>query len=160
IFHSARMPILHDVQLQVREPYMLGEEELARVYQEEGEEAVLRDAQGRIEQIWVRWREVSDFLSSNNRDRHFVVDRQSGEIRFGDGTQGRIPTVGANNVRLGRYQTGGGAFGNKPAGRITQLRTSVPYVDSVVNLEPALGGQNVEDWDEVRERGARGLRHR
>jgi hypothetical protein len=162
IFHSARVPLLHDVQLEVREPDVPGEEELARMYQEEGEDAVtmIRDAQGRLEQIWVRWHEVSDFLSSSNRDRHFTVDRQSGAIRFGDGTQGRIPTVGANNVRLRRYQTGGGAFGNKPAGSITQLRTSVPYVDSVVNLEPALGGQDIEDWDAVRERGARWLRHR
>jgi predicted phage baseplate assembly protein len=43
---------------------------------------------------------------------------------------------------------------------ITQLRTSVPYVDSVTNLEPATGGQNIEDWDLLRERGARYLRHR
>jgi len=162
IFQSARVPLLHDVQLEVREPDMPGEEELARVYQEEGEDAVttIRDAQGRLEQIWVRWHEVNDFLSSSHRDRHFTADRQSGAIRFGDSTQGRIPAVGANNVRLRRYQTGGGAFGNKPAGSITQLRTSVPYVDSVVNLEPALGGQDVEDWDAVRERGGRWLRHR
>jgi predicted phage baseplate assembly protein len=118
------------------------------------------DAQGRLEQLWVRWHEVSDFLSSSPRDRHFTVDRESGAVRFGDSTQGRIPAVGANNIRLRRYQTGGGAFGNKPAGTITQLRTSVPYVDSVINLEPALGGQDVEDWEAVRERGARWLRHR
>ena len=162
IFHSARVPLLHDVQLEVREPDVPGEEELARICREEGEDAVtmIRDAQGRLEQIWVRWHEVSDFLASSHSDRHYTVDRQSGEIRFGDSTQGCIPAVGANNVRLRRYQTGGGAFGNKPAGSITQLRTSVPYVDSVINLEPALGGQDVEDWDAVRERGARWLRHR
>jgi len=161
-FHSARVPILHDVQLEVREPDMPAEEERARLEQEEGEDPVTIswDAQGRPEQIWVRWHEVNDFLSSSSRDRHFTVDRQSGEIRFGDGTQGRLPAAGANNVRLHRYQTGRGALGNKPAKSITQLRTSVPYVDSVVNLEPALGGQNVEDWDAVRERGARRLRHR
>ena len=36
------------------------------MHREEGEDAVtmIRDAQGRIEQIWVRWHEVSDFLSS------------------------------------------------------------------------------------------------
>jgi hypothetical protein len=162
VFHSTRVPILHDVQLEVREPGVSAEEEPARVYQEEGEDAGTRsrDAQGRMEQIWVRWHEVRDFLSSSSHDRHFVVDRQSGAIRFGDGRQGRIPAIGANNVRLRRYQTGGGAFGNKPAGSITQLRTSVRYVDSVINLEPAVGGQNVEDWEAVRERGARWLRHR
>lgn len=162
IFRSARVPVLPHLQLEVREPDMPAHEELVRIYQQEGEDAVttVRDSQGKIEQIWVRWHEVDAFLSSSNRDRHFVVDRQSGEIRFGNGTKGLIPAVGANNVRLHRYQTGGGIFGNKPAMSITQLRTSVPYVDSVVNLEPALGGQNVEDWDSLRERGACWLRHR
>ena len=162
IFHSARVPILHNVQLEVREPDIPTDEELARISQQEGEDAVtmIRDAQGQIEQIWVRWHEVGDFLSSGNRDRHFVVNRQTGEIRFGDGTKGLIPPVAANNVRLRRYQTGGGTSGNKPVGSISQLRTSVLYVDSVVNLEPAVGGQDIEDWDSLRERGSRWLRHR
>jgi hypothetical protein len=161
-FRSARVPILHDLQLEVREPDLPSKEELARVTREEGEEAVttIHDTLGRLEQIWVRWHEVPDFLTSSNRDRHFLVDRQSGEIHFGDGTRGLIPPVGVNNIRLRRYQTGGGAFGNQPAGSITQLRTSVPYVDAVVNLEPALGGHNGEGWESIRERGARWLRHR
>jgi predicted phage baseplate assembly protein len=162
LFRSARTPILHDLQLEVREPDLPAAEELTRLYQEEGDDAVTvsRNAQGEPEQIWVRWHEVGDFLSSTNRDRHFVVDRQTGDIRFGDSTKGLIPSVGTNNIRLCRYQTGGGAFGNKPAGRIAQLRTSVPYVDAVRNLEPALGGQDIEEWDAVRQRGASGLRHR
>jgi predicted phage baseplate assembly protein len=89
-----------------------------------------------------------------------VVDRQRGEVRFGDGIKGRIPPVAANNIRLRKYQTGGGLLGNKPAGSITQLRTSVAYVSSVANLEPAFGGQDIEDWDSVSERGSRWLRHR
>jgi Baseplate J-like protein len=162
IVRAARVPILRDVQLEVQEPDMPAGEELAWVYREEGEDAltIIREPQGRIQKIWVRWHEVNDFLSSSNRDRHFTVDRQSGEICFGDGRKGLIPAVGANNVRLRTYQTGGGAFGNKPARSITQLRTSVPYVDSVTNLDPALGGQDIEDWDSVRERGAHWLRHR
>jgi predicted phage baseplate assembly protein len=156
------VPILHDLQLEVREPDIPSAEELARVLQEEGEDAMtkIHDALGRLEQIWIRWHEVADFLTSSNRDRHFLVDRQSGEIRFGDGTQGLIPAVGVNNIRLRRYQTGGGTFGNRPARSITQLRTSVPYVDAVVNLEPALGGHDAEGWESIRERGARWLRHR
>ncbi|MCP4119846.1 MAG: putative baseplate assembly protein [Desulfobacteraceae bacterium] len=168
-FRSSRVPILQDVHLQVREPDMPpGEEletpgeELERILEQDGMEAVetIRNAQGEIEKIWIRWQEVNDFISSGNRDRHFVVDRQSGEICFGDGQRGLIPPPGVNNVRLRRYRTGGGSFGDKPAESITQLRTSVPYVDSVVNLEPALGGQDIEDWNSVRERGSRWLRHR
>jgi hypothetical protein len=161
-FHASRVPILDDVQLLVREPEIPPQDEVSRIYDQEGPDAldITRNSLGEIEKIWVRWHEVDDFISSGNRDRHFVVDRLSGEIQFGDGKQGQIPPSGLNNMRLRRYRTGGGAFGNKPPGSITQLRASVPYVDSVVNLEPAGGGQDIEDWESVRARGSRWLRHR
>ena len=43
---------------------------------------------------------------------------------------------------------------------IEQLRTTVLYVDKVTNLEAAFGGQNLEDWQSLCERGSRWLRHR
>ena len=161
-FRAARAPVLRDLRLEVQEPDMPGTEELTRIREAEGDDAVttIADAQGRVEQIWVRWHEVEDWLSSTHEDRHFVVDRETGEIMFGDGRKGRIPPAGTNNVRLRRYQTGGGAAGNKPRGTIEQLRTTVPYVDRVTNLEAAVGGQNLEDWDSLCERGSRWLRHR
>jgi predicted phage baseplate assembly protein len=141
---------------------MPSEDELKRIYDQEGRDAleISRNLQGEIEKIRIRWHKVNDFVSSDNRDRHFVVDRQRGEIRFGDGQRGMIAPSGLNNVWLRSYRTGGGALGNKPAGSITQLRSSVPYVDSVVNPEPALGGQDMEDWDSVAARGGSMLRHR
>jgi hypothetical protein len=161
-FRSARTPVLRDLHLEVQEPDMPGAEELARIRATEGAAAVttVLDAQGRVEQIWVRWHEVADWLSSTHGDRHFVVDRETGEIMFGDGRKGRIPPAGTNNIRLRRYQTGGGAGGNVPDGTIEQLRTTVPYVDRVTNLEAAAGGQNLEDWESLCERGSRWLRHR
>jgi hypothetical protein len=161
-FYSARRPILRELRLEVGEPDMPEAVELQGIRATEGEDAVtiVRDVQGRVEHVWVRWHEVENWLSSTHRDRHFVVNRETGEIMFGDGKRGRIPPAGTNNVRLKLYQTGGGAAGNKAAGTIVQLRTTVPYVDSVNNLEPASGGQDMEDWDSLRERGSRWLRHR
>lgn len=161
-FRSARIPILGDLQLEIREPDLPGEQALRTIRQEEGEDAVrvTRNARGVVEEVWIRWHEVADFLSSNGDERHFVVNRLTGEIRFGDGIRGLIPPMGSNNVRLRQYQTGGGTRANQPADSITQLRTAVPFVDSVTNLEPASGGQDVEDWDSLRERGPRWLRHR
>jgi hypothetical protein len=161
-FRSARQPILRELQLEVREPDMPDVEEQERIRKCEGNDAItsVSDSQGRIEQIWVRWHAVDDWLSSTHRDRHFVVNRETGEIIFGDGTKGQIPPAGANNIRLRRYQTGGGSSGNKAPRTIVQLRTTVPYVDNVSNLEAASGGQDIEDWDSLRERGSRWLRHR
>src|SRR5262249_5749017 len=86
--------------------------------------------------------------------------RETGEIIFGDGRKGRIPPGGTNNLLLRQYQTGGGGAGNKGAGTIVQLRTTMPYVDSENNLEAASGDQDLEDVDSLRERGSRWLRNR
>lgn len=162
VFRSARRPLLQNLELEIIEPAMPSEEELETIRKHEDDDVltVIRDRQGNIEEIRVRWHEVDDFLSSGNNDRYFVANRQKGEILFGDGTKGLIPPPGANNVRLRRYKTGGGSYGNKPAGCIKQLRNSVLYVDSVANLEAGGGGQDIEDWDLVRSRGASLLRHR
>lgn len=162
IFYAARTPILDNPLLEVREPQLPAEAELSRIHREEGKDAVtiIRDAQGQIEEIWVRWHEVNDFLMSNSCDRHFVVERLSGEIRFGDGLKGMLPPLGANNIRLRAYKTGGGTPGNKPVKSISQLRASLPLVASVVNYEAAYGGQDIEDWNSVYNRGSVYLRHR
>jgi hypothetical protein len=52
------------------------------------------------------WEEVADFGRSGPDDRHFVVDRDCGRIRFGDGSSGRRPPAGAR-FRVA-YRTGGG----------------------------------------------------
>lgn len=160
-FRSARVPILGGLQLEVREPSMPAEEELSRIYRDEGRDAItVKRLQGLTQEIWVRWHEVIDFSSSGGHDRHFVVDRLTGEIRFGNGLWGLIPPSGANNIRLRSYQTGGGSRGNVPAQSVMQLRTTVPFVGSVANLEAASGGQDIEEWNSVRERGSCRLRHR
>ncbi len=160
-FYATRTPILGKLMLEVREPQLPTEEELDRILEKEGDEVVenIKNSQKEGE-TWVRWHEVSDFLESGHSDRHFVVERLSGEIRFGNGTKGMLPPLGANNIRLRVYKTGGGTLGNKPVNSITQLRTSLPLVASVLNHEPAEGGQDIEDWDSVYVRGSSYLRHR
>jgi len=135
-FHTARTPVLSELHLEVREEERVGDGP------------------------WVPWQEVDSWSSSTHEDRHFVVNRETGEITFGDNVNGRVPPRGTNNVQLRRYQTGGGVAGNQPPGTIGQLRTTVPYVDAVKNLEAAVGGQDWEDWESLAERGSRSLRHR
>ncbi|HZM81074.1 MAG TPA: putative baseplate assembly protein, partial [Candidatus Limnocylindrales bacterium] len=65
---------------------------------------------------WQPWTEVGSLACSGPNDRHFVIDRSAGEIRFGpavrepDGTlryYGAVP-VGGSQVRIPLYRTGGG----------------------------------------------------
>ena len=161
-FRTARAPILTEVQLEVRELDAPGPRDAVVVRAAGTVDMVTRSSETRApgDGVWVRWQEVGDWLSSTHEDRHFLVNRETGEIAFGDNLHGRIPPRGTNNVRVRRYQTGGGAGGNRPAGAIAQLRTTVPYVDAALNLEPAVGGQDPEGWEALGERGSRWLRHR
>lgn len=107
----------------------------------------------------VPWQEVTDFYDSKASDRHYTLDRLTGTIRFGDGQRGRVPPAGSNNLRL-HYRTGGGTKGNQAIETITQLKTTIPSVDRVTNLEPAGGGAEPEAIERVKARGAKFLRHR
>jgi hypothetical protein len=161
-FRTIRTPVLPGQQLEVREPEMPSAEELAMIEKAEGRDAIssTNGVAGRPKEIWMRWHEVTDFYGSGPRDRHYVLDHLTGEVHFGDGVNGLIPPLGTGNIRLARYQSGGGTAGNKPAGAIVQMKTTVPYVEKVTNPEAAGGGADAEILESLLERGPRTVRHR
>lgn len=163
VVRTAQVPILLGQRLEVREREMPSLEEQAAIKREEGKDAltVVLTGEGEtqdIEAVWVRWHEVTDFYESRPRDRHYTVDRLTGAIYFGNGQNGAMPPQGRNNIRLS-YRTGGGKQGNLPVQKVTQLKTTVPYVDGVTNLEAAGGGGDRESMAQVQERGPKILRH-
>ncbi|MFC4115208.1 putative baseplate assembly protein [Nonomuraea zeae] len=98
---------------------------------------------------WERWQEADDFTRTRDGDRHFVVDRADGLVRFGPGgRQGRVPQIG-ERVRVRSYRYGGGAAGNVPAGAVTTLTGGGPQV---ANPLPARGGEDAERLDAALER--------
>ncbi len=159
-FTATRSPVLPGQCLEVREPEQPSATERAAIESAEGADAITpaTDTPAPTD-VWVRWHEVPDFHASEPRDRHYVVDHLTARIFFGDGQGGLVPPAGTDNVRLVRYQTGGGRVGNRAAGTIVQLRTTVPYVDKVTNLLPATGGTDAEALDAVGDRVPRELRH-
>jgi predicted phage baseplate assembly protein len=161
-FLTTAAPILAGQRVEVRESDRPSAEERARIESEEGPDAISEtlDELERPLEIWVRWHEVPDFYGSGARDRHYVVNHLTGEVRFGDGLNGMIPPRGAGNLRMEFYQTGGGWTGNRPTGSITEMKTTVPYIDSVINKEPAAGGADAESRDSLISRGPRTIRHR
>ena len=155
-------PVLRGQKLMVREPELPPAEEQEALRQQFGEAAIaiIPDEAGQPDEIWVNWQEVSDFYGSGSRDRHYTLDRMTGEIRFGGEGQGMPPPQGRNNIRLAFYQSGGGQQGNRAAETVTELKTTVPYVDRVTNHEPARGGADVESLAAVQESAPKRLRHR
>ncbi len=161
-FRTTRYPVLSGQQLEIREPEHPSQDEQLTIEKEEGTDAVtiLRDEGGNPREIWVRWHEVPDFYGSGPRDRHYLMDHITGEIRFGNGIYGLIPPAGNGNIHMRRYKTGGGKIGNRASNTIVQLKTTVPYVGRVTNTEPAVGGADAENFSLLPERISRSLRHR
>ncbi len=161
-FVTSQSPILPGQHLQVRESDIPPDSEAAVINKQGGEDAitVIRDETGQPLEVWVRWQEVIDFYGSGPRDRHYVLDRLTGKITFGNNRYGMAPPAGRNNIRMAVYRTGGGEQGDRAAETITELKTTLPYVDSVTNLEPASGGADRESLERVKERGPKALRHR
>jgi predicted phage baseplate assembly protein len=117
---------------------------------------------------WQDWSQVEDFAGSGPDDRHFVLDEATGEVIFGpavreaDGTLrrfGAVPPKSAS-VRLRSYRTGGGERGNVARGAITVLKSSIPYIATVSNRSPAIGGTDGEDLENAKLRGPLLLRTR
>jgi predicted phage baseplate assembly protein len=155
---TVRAPVLAGERIEVREAELPSPAERDEMERESGPGALAEAAAGTG--VWVRWTPVPDFHGSGPGSRHYVLDRVTGEIRFGDGVRGRVPPAGRGNLRAAFYRTGGGPAGNRPAGNVAGLKTPIPSVDRVSNPEPAAGGAAAESLDSVRVRGPRTLRHR
>jgi predicted phage baseplate assembly protein len=115
------------------------------------------------------WEAVRDFAGSKRDDRHFTLDLTTGLVRFGDGEQGKIPKRYVKpeepdrefaNIKAARYRWGGGARGNAGARTITSLQSPVPFIESVSNPRPAVGGQDEESLAEAKLRAPEIIRSR
>jgi len=110
------------------------------------------------------WAPVTDFFGAASDARVYVLDRTTGEIRFGDGQNGHIPVANVDNpsanvvARIYRY--GGGKQGNVAAGTLTTLLTSISGIDDskVGNLFAAFGGRDEESLREAKLRAPRALK--
>ncbi len=117
---------------------------------------------------WVEWEQVSGFAGSGPDDRHFTMDTTSGAVVFGpavtlaDGSVqrfGAVPPRGST-IRVRRYLVGGGRRGNVSRGRISVLRSSIPFIHRVENRSAAFGGVDAETLDNAKVRGPISLRTR
>jgi predicted phage baseplate assembly protein len=108
------------------------------------------------------WQQVDDFFASGPADAHFVLNRTTAQINFGDGSHGRIPVANpaspTSNIVARFYRFGGGAVANVGAGSVQSLQSSIPGVDTATNLQPALGGSNEETLDSAKLRAPQELK--
>ncbi|MCM3702371.1 putative baseplate assembly protein [Paenibacillus macerans] len=120
-----------------------------------GQSIWVREASGQGE--WVLWDEVDAFSVSDSSARHYMLDRSSGVLQFGDGKNGMIPPTGIENIKCD-YKHGGGAAGNVAAGTIIKMWDSFNWLESVTNPVPADGGFDQEETDQAALRGPHTLK--
>jgi hypothetical protein len=107
---------------------------------------------------WIAWQEVDGFYPSEPDDRHFVVDLEAGEVRFGNGLQGLPPQIG-QRIRVNEYRYGGGAEGNVAPKAIAKL-DGIADIKKVENPLRAQGGAPTETIQDALNRIPGELRRR
>jgi uncharacterized phage protein gp47/JayE len=117
------------------------------------------DDAGNLTRFYIRWSPAEDLAEASATDRVYAIDRTFGQVQFGDGEHGAVPPIGKDNL-VATYRAGGGSRGNVAAGLITTLRTTIPFVDSVLNPAAAGGGSDTELVESAIVRGPRSIKHR
>ncbi len=155
----SRTPVLSE-EVWVDETETMSEEE-ARTLEAQGVPTdIVRDTAGDMMRCWVKYAPVPHFLLSGPRDRHYVLDRASGRLSFGNGQLGKLPSKLTEDTVRVSYATGGGRRGNVTAGAIRSIRASIAYIDAVRNPEPAAGGCDSGTVEEAITRGPKLFVHR
>ena len=166
MFTFNQNPVLPGERIEVRElsgalaavQYpILSAELLAAGFTEDDVRAVTDPRSNNVTEVWIRWKEQPNLYFSGPNDRHYVMERASGQVIFGDGTNGMLIPASAL-VTATLYQSGGGAIGNVPPGAISQLLSGV-LAQGVSNPRSGEGGSNGETIPEVMLRGPNTFRH-
>ncbi|WP_396613697.1 putative baseplate assembly protein (plasmid) [Haloferax sp. S1W] len=111
-----------------------------------------------------RFVEVPDFDASGPTDPHYLLDRDTGRVTFGDGEHGRIPSADATITA--DYVYGGGADGNVSPTAVWQFADPTQSLTESTSLgaigvtatSAATGGRDRETITEALERVRRDLR--
>lgn len=104
------------------------------------------------------WKPVNTLTFKGPDERVFLVDREKGRLRFGNGLTGRVPVVNRAddpNLRV-RYFAGGGEAGNIGSNRNFEVVAKLDV--QATNIVTAQGGAEPESLDAARRRAASALR--
>lgn len=106
------------------------------------------------------WTEVDDFDGSGPEDNHYILDKEYGELKFGDGLTGRIPPD-SSKISAVRYRTGGGTVGYFKPGlnwKVENEKKTVGHTLNIANHKPSTGGKDAEILKDAIERCLRDMK--
>jgi hypothetical protein len=109
---------------------------------------------GDISEFFVRWQEVPNFDQSHAGDRHYVIDRQTSTIHFGDGVNVMIPPAQEGVAFTVEARCCRGSKGNLPAGAVNATYGNILYIGNVTNPIATYAGGDIESTESAHLRGA------
>ena len=146
----ARPPVIKDtLVLRVKEP--LSDEEVAELQRTDRSTVIfsLPTPTG-ADATWVRWRRVDNVSDGGKNERIYELDHVTGEIRFGNGINGKIPPIGFDSIVAVTYKRGGGEAGNRIAAwSQLNLITPIQGVETVIGVDDAAGGSGPQPPETV-----------
>lgn len=110
----------------------------------------------------ILWTRVDSFLDCNETSRVFMVtvdEFNVCSVEFGNGLRGKIPREFPNGISA-NYRIGGGTSSNVGAGIITEIETSIAYVESTFNLDVSVRGHDKESIESIKENAPASFRTR
>lgn len=110
------------------------------------------DGEGRLEHLWIKWQPVSNLVAYGMNDRVYEVDYPKGEIRFGDGRNGKIPPAQYNESIKINYCICSGSIGNIDEHMVSDFEESFVNIESIDNPSPIMGGVDKETIDNAARR--------
>ncbi|MCL1822992.1 MAG: hypothetical protein FWG44_02195 [Oscillospiraceae bacterium] len=111
------------------------------------------DGLNRINDFFVKWSETENFDNSKPDDRHYVLDRMTNSIRFGDGAHVKIPMVTDSTAFTVQVKCCDGAGANLPAGAVNAVMGNILYVENIYNPVATYAGNDIEAVEKAVERG-------
>ena len=108
------------------------------------------------------WKRVDTFIEYDEKSRVYTASVDEFDvctIEFGNGLKGKIPSVYPNGI-VANYRIGGGEVGNVSANIITELDSTVAYVESTFNLEATVLGHEKESLESIKENAPASYRTR
>lgn len=105
--------------------------------------------EGRGQELWKR---VDSFIDCDETSRVYTTSVDEFDvctIEFGNGLKGKIPSAYPNGI-IANYRVGGGEVGNVSANIITELDSTVPYIESTFNLEAIKLGHEKESIESIK----------
>ncbi|QZY54471.1 baseplate J/gp47 family protein [Crassaminicella profunda] len=118
-----------------------------------------KDEEGIVKEIWVKWKPVESFISSDENDRHYTIDSFEGKIFFGNGKNGKIPVAQeADSIKV-KYSVSQGSLGNVKSFAIDSVDSTIAYIDKIFNVQDTMGGCDRESLENAIIRGPQKLRH-